>query len=63
MHQRVADRGGGIEQVRRECVDRERWRFFCHGHALGDVSTGNEASETIETDRTKSTHQTTGMRN
>ena len=28
MHERVADRGGGIALARRECVDRERWRFF-----------------------------------
>ena len=35
MHERVADRGGGIELARRECVDREKWRLFCHGHYLG----------------------------
>ena len=28
MHERVADRGGGLEQERRECVNRERWMFF-----------------------------------
>ncbi len=26
--------GGGVEQVRRECLDRERWRFFCRGHSF-----------------------------
>ena len=34
MHERGADRGGMIEQARRECVDRERWRLFCCGHTL-----------------------------
>ena len=28
MHERIADRGGGIEQARKE-----RWRFFCRGHS------------------------------
>ncbi len=23
-----------LEQVRRECQDRERWKLFCHGHPL-----------------------------
>ena len=27
--------GEDIELVRRECLDRERWRFFCRGHPLG----------------------------
>ena len=27
MHERVAGRGRGIELVRRECVDRERWKL------------------------------------
>ena len=31
MHERVAGRGRGIEQARRECVDRERWRLFYRG--------------------------------
>ncbi len=30
-------RGNGLERARRECMDRERWRSFCHGHPLGDV--------------------------
>ena len=46
MHERVADRGGGIELARRDYLNRERRRFFCHGHPL---SRGNEGSETIET--------------
>ncbi len=28
-------RGHGLEWVRRECMDRERWRSICHGHPLG----------------------------
>ena len=34
MHERVTDKGGGIELARRECLDRKRWRLFCHGHPL-----------------------------
>ena len=34
MHETVADRGGGIELARRECVDRVRWRLFCCSHPL-----------------------------
>ena len=47
MHDRVADRKGGIEQAKKECMDR-KWRLFCHGHPLGNVPGENEASETIE---------------
>ncbi len=24
--------GGGLDQAKRECLDRERWRLFCRGH-------------------------------
>ncbi len=27
-------RGNGLEWVRRECMDRERWRSICRGHPL-----------------------------
>ncbi len=27
-------RGNGLEQVRRECMVRERWRSVCRGHPL-----------------------------
>ncbi len=34
----VKERGEGsmrnLEQARRECQDRERWKLFCHGHPL-----------------------------
>ena len=36
MHEIVADRSGGIELARKECVDRERWRLFYHGHPLAE---------------------------
>ncbi len=29
MSERGATRGGGLEQARRKCLDREKWRFFC----------------------------------
>ena len=32
MHGRGVDRG--IEQARRDYLDRERWRLFCHSHSL-----------------------------
>ncbi len=28
-------RGNGLEWARRECMDRERWKFVCCGHPLG----------------------------
>ncbi len=28
-------RGNGFEWVRRECMDRERWRSVCRGHRFG----------------------------
>ncbi len=40
MSERVANGGGGLEQAKRECLDRERWRLFCYGHHFGDVSGG-----------------------
>ncbi len=34
----VRERGKGslrnLEQARRECQDRERWKLFCYGHPL-----------------------------
>ncbi len=35
MSERGSNRGGGLKQARRECLDRERWRLFCYGHPLG----------------------------
>ncbi len=34
----VSERGAktsGLEWARRECMDRERWRYVCRGHPLG----------------------------
>ncbi len=45
MYERGATRGGGLDQGRRECLDRERWRLFCVVIPLGDVPEGSEASE------------------
>ncbi len=32
------ERGEGslrnLDQIRKECQDRERWKLFCHGHPL-----------------------------
>ncbi len=38
MCERGAIRRGGLDQARRECLDRERWRLFCRGHPLGGRS-------------------------
>ena len=46
MHERGVDREEGLEQVRKECMDRERWRLCCHGHLLGPCFRGNKVSET-----------------
>ncbi len=35
IHERGANRGGGLEQIKRECLDKERWRLFCHGPTEG----------------------------
>ena len=32
MHERVIDRGKGIELLRKECVDGEKSRLFCCGY-------------------------------
>ncbi len=34
---------GGLEQARRECWDREKWRLFCPGRPLWGCSWGREA--------------------
>ncbi len=36
MCERGASRG--LDQARRECLDRERWTLFCRGHTLGHQS-------------------------
>ncbi len=34
MCDRGATRGGGLDQARRECLDRERWTLFCEAGEL-----------------------------
>ncbi len=34
MYEGGATRRGRLNQARKECLDRERWRLFCHGHPL-----------------------------
>ncbi len=36
--ERGATRGGRLNQAKRKCLDREKWRLFCHGHPLGECS-------------------------
>ncbi len=35
----ISDKGmhreGGLEQAKRECLEKERWRLFCHGYPFG----------------------------
>ncbi len=45
MCERGVTRRGGLDQARKECLDRERWRLFCRGLHLWDNLGGNEASE------------------
>ncbi len=35
MSDRGTGRGGGLEQARRECLDRKRWRLFRCDYPLG----------------------------
>ncbi len=45
----VRDRGEGslrnLEQARRECQDRERWKRFSHGHPLVGASRSRHQNE------------------
>ncbi len=50
----MSERGNDLEQAKRECMDRERWRSFCRSHPLEDALGGREASE-----RQWCTHHTT----
>ncbi len=43
--ERGATRRGGLDLVKRECLDREMWRLFCHGHLLGGRPGGSETSQ------------------
>ncbi len=48
MCERGATRGGRLDQARRECLDRERWRLFCHGHPLGGCSWREQGIRAID---------------
>ncbi len=37
MCERGSTRGGRLNQAKRECLDKERCRLFCHGHPLGGM--------------------------
>ncbi len=37
---RIWMNGWVLEQARRECWDRERWRLYSHGHPLGKFLEG-----------------------
>ncbi len=34
-----------LEQARRECQDRERWKLFCRGHPLGGAPRSRRQNE------------------
>ncbi len=38
MCERGATRVGRLDEAKRECMDKERWRLLCHGHPLGGCS-------------------------
>ncbi len=48
----VRERGEGslrnLEQARRECQDRERWKLFCRGHPLVGAPRSRRQNELIE---------------
>ncbi len=45
MCERDATRGEGLDQIRRECLDKQRWRLFCCGYPLGGHPGRSEASK------------------
>ncbi len=45
---RGATRGGGLDQARRECLDREKWKVFCCGHPLGVCSQRKKGARAID---------------
>ncbi len=51
MSERGATRGGGLEQARRECLDRKRLRLFCHDHLLRGCSWREQDVRAIEQNR------------
>ncbi len=45
MSERGGSRGAGLEQGRRECLDRERWRLSAVATPLGDSPGESKASK------------------
>ncbi len=45
--ERGTGRGGGLEQAKRECLYREKWRLFAMAILLGVAPRGSEVSEII----------------
>ncbi len=41
-------RGNGLKWAKRECMDRERWRFLCRGHPLGGCFWGEQGIGPID---------------
>ncbi len=48
MCERGAARGERLDQAKRECLDRERWRLFCCGHTLGGCSWREQGIRAID---------------
>ncbi len=46
--ERVATKVGELNQARRECWERERWRLFCLGHLLGGRSWRKQGVRAID---------------
>ncbi len=44
LNERCTFRGGGLEQGKRNYLDREKWKVYCHGHPLGGAFRGIEES-------------------
>ncbi len=50
MNEYMCERGAtrGLDQAKRECLDRERWRLSCRGHSLGGHSQREQSIKAIE---------------
>ncbi len=49
MCDRGTGKGEGLEQAKREYLDRERWKLFCHGHIpLREALGGSKMLEPID---------------
>ena len=48
MHGKDVNRWIGLEKVRRECMDKERWRLYCRGYPLEECSQNNTDNRDYE---------------